>query len=109
MQRAFESPPTQLTVNHAADVAGNAAAAVQLAMASHARYLVTSSLNLCPFLLQKALKVPVQVYQSSGWSWPEMIWLPQLQVGMDRHAEAEAVAAALERKTCAGTVAFKVE
>jgi hypothetical protein len=37
MQRAFESPPTQLTVNQAADVTVNAAAAahVQSAKASH--------------------------------------------------------------------------
>jgi hypothetical protein len=39
MQRAFESPPTQLIVNQAAGVAVNAAAAaaVQPAKASHAR------------------------------------------------------------------------
>jgi hypothetical protein len=45
MQKALESPPTQLTVNQAAGIAVNAcaaAAAVQPAKASHARYLVTS-------------------------------------------------------------------
>jgi hypothetical protein len=41
MQRALESPPTQLTVNQTAGVAVNAAA-VQPATASHARYLVSS-------------------------------------------------------------------
>jgi hypothetical protein len=46
MQRAFESPPTQLTVNQAAGITVNAAAAaaaaVQPAEASHVRSLVTS-------------------------------------------------------------------
>jgi hypothetical protein len=45
MQRAFDSLPTQLTVNQAAGVTANAAAAaaaVQPAEASHARSLVTS-------------------------------------------------------------------
>jgi hypothetical protein len=41
MHRAFESPPTQPTVNQTAGVAVNAAA-VQLAKASHARYFITS-------------------------------------------------------------------
>jgi hypothetical protein len=49
MQRAFESPPTQLTVNQDAGVAVNAAAAaaavVQPAKASHARYLITCSMT----------------------------------------------------------------
>jgi hypothetical protein len=47
MQRAFESLPTQLTVNQAAGIAVNAAAAAaaafQPAKASQARDLVTSS------------------------------------------------------------------
>jgi hypothetical protein len=46
MQRAFESPPTRLTVNQAAGVTVNAAAAaVQPAKASHARYLTTCSMT----------------------------------------------------------------
>jgi hypothetical protein len=48
MQRALESPPTQLTVNQAAGVAVNAAAAaaVQPAKASHARLIVLSIVGL---------------------------------------------------------------
>jgi hypothetical protein len=48
MQRAFESPLTQLTVNQAAGVTVNAAAAaaIQPAKARHARYLVTSLMML---------------------------------------------------------------
>jgi hypothetical protein len=47
MQRAVESPPTQLTVNQAAGIAvsATAAAAVQPAKASHARYLLTCSMT----------------------------------------------------------------
>jgi hypothetical protein len=48
MQRAFESQPTELTVNQAVGelgVAVNAAAAVQPAKASHARYLARAVLH----------------------------------------------------------------
>lgn len=56
MQRAFKSPPTQLTINHAAGVAGNAAAAasyLKVASDSHFTLSVWRLLHPCILLSPK--------------------------------------------------------
>jgi hypothetical protein len=51
MQRAFESPPTQLTVNQAAGVAGNAAAAAAVQLEAVAYTSQSRSVKVSAVLL----------------------------------------------------------
>jgi hypothetical protein len=57
----FESPPTQLTVHQAAGAAVNAAAAVHVAKASHARYLGHT------WTAKQAVAMPFDMYRRSMW------------------------------------------